>query len=175
MLEEISINPFGRRPAAVLGAALAISAFAAGNSFASSGDVFTTWQTNDGKAVVEIYRCEGAKLCGRIVWVNPRFDREGSGPFDENNPDPSLRSRRICGLQVLRGLTPDQNGEWGGGRVYDPEEGRSYNAALASRGPNEIAVTGYLGLRSLGETMIWHRRPLAASQRCEASSRRGTG
>ncbi|MDW6025466.1 DUF2147 domain-containing protein [Mesorhizobium sp. BAC0120] len=175
MLQYTSINPFGRRAVTVLGTALVASAFAAGNGAASNGDVFTTWQTNDGKAVVEIYRCEGEKLCGRIVWLNPRLQREGSGLVDANNPDPSLRNRSICGLEVLKGLTPDQNGAWDGGRVYDPEEGRSYNAALASRGPNEIAVTGYLGLRALGETMIWHKRPLAASQRCEGSSRRGTG
>src|SRR5262245_11029038 len=153
MLDAMPIEPFRRRSATVLGAMLAISYFAAGNGAASTSDVFTTWQTDDGKAVVELYRCGGSKLCGRIVWLNPRFEREGSAPVDENNPEPSLRRRPICGLEVLKGLTPDQQGAWDGGRVYDPEEGRSYNAALESKGPNEIAVTGYLGLRSLGETM----------------------
>src|SRR5262245_20218760 len=103
MLEDISIKPFGRRLVTVLGVALATLCLAAADAAASSGDVFTTWQTNDGKAVVEIYRCNGAKLCGRIVWLNPRFQKEGSGPVDANNPDPSLRKRNICGLEVLKG------------------------------------------------------------------------
>jgi uncharacterized protein (DUF2147 family) len=175
MLDYTSIKPIGRMAATMLGAALTIVYLAVGSSAAMGSNVFTTWLTNDGKAVVEIYRCEGPKLCGRIVWLDPRFEKDGSTLVDENNPEPSLRKQRICGLEVLKGLTPDQEGAWDGGRIYDPEEGRSYNAALTSKGPNEIEVTGYLGVRALGETMTWRKRPLAASQRCDSSSRHTAG
>lgn len=135
-----------------------------------AGNLLTTWLTHDGEAVVELRRCDGNKLCGRVVWLKDPVDGNGVPLKDAANPDPSLRARRICGLDVLTGLVEDRAGGWDGGKIYDPEEGRTYDAALKEAGPEKIVVTGYLGLRAMGEDMTWEKQTLTPSQRCDSRS-----
>jgi hypothetical protein len=59
-----------------------------------------TWLI-DGRAVLQISDC-GGLACGRIVWLLKPHDSQGQLRGDENNPDPALRRRRLCGLTVLR-------------------------------------------------------------------------
>jgi uncharacterized protein (DUF2147 family) len=70
----------------------------------------------------------GAAMCGRVVALG-----EGDGPdLDRLNPDPSLRSRRLCNAVLIEGLTPSRD-RWVGGRIYDPESGRTYPVEITAR------------------------------------------
>lgn len=78
----------------------------------------------------------GPQFCARVVALGaPGPDSVPA--TDSLNPNPALRSRPVCGMQVIRGLTPDQNG-WRGGIAYNPGDGtdvrftiqRSRNGAL---------------------------------------------
>jgi uncharacterized protein (DUF2147 family) len=60
---------------------------------------------------------------------------------DVNNPDRSLRSHPLVGLQVLTGFARDGS-TWTGGRAYDPKSGRSYKAKLAPGRDGSLTVTG---------------------------------
>ena len=142
---------------------------AASAGAAPAGDIATTWLTHDGQGVVEIAPC-GGKLCGRIVWLKTPTDDKGAALTDQNNPSQKLRKRPICGLAVLSGLEPDRSGGWDGGKIYDPQEGDTYDAALKLAGPDKLTVTGYLGVKALGQTFTWKRYTLPAAQRCATAA-----
>ena len=127
-------------------------------SAAQIRDVTGVWMTDDGQGVVEIERC-GDKRCGRLVWLKTPLDDAGRPLRDGNNPDPAARQRPICGLEIIKDLVLQTNGSWDSGSVYDPEEGKSYSVMLKADSNDRLEVTGYLGIKALGETMTWTRAP----------------
>ena len=107
-----------------------------GAAFAAA-PVTGRWITDDGKAIVTIGHC-GKTVCGRISRIlAPTPD---GPPVDANNPDPKLRARPIQGLQVLSGFTAD--GDSWKGRIYSPEEGKTYRSVMRRSGPDTIKVKG---------------------------------
>lgn len=131
-------------------------------------DITGVWLTDDGRAAIEIRPC-GADRCGYIVWMGP--DSEGSETAtDRNNPDPKLRSRRMCGLQIISGLRPQPDGSWGGGRVYNPESGRTFGMKIRRLSADAVRATGYIGLEFLGQSMEWRRAPNNL-RRCDRAAR----
>lgn len=133
-------------------------------------DVTGTWITHDGEGAVEIAPC-GGTLCGRIVWLKSPLGEDGKPIRDGNNPDAALRGRPVCGIEVLAGVPPRGDG-WEGGWIYDPEEGARYSVAIAPVDGDTIAVTGFVGMKALGQTFHWHRAP-ATLTRCEAKGGAG--
>ncbi|WP_294338701.1 DUF2147 domain-containing protein [uncultured Sphingomonas sp.] len=120
---------------ALLAAALLIPTTA----IAAPAPVTGRWLTVEGKAVIEIAPC-GAQLCGRIVKVLK--PRPGGPAVDANNPDPAKRRQPIEGLSILTGFTP--KGDRWGGKIYDPESGRTYRSELSAEG-NTLKVKGCFG------------------------------
>lgn len=167
------MTPFHRSMQKTIAQCLAAAAtsvgLVTGAAAAPAADIATTWLTHDGQGVVEIAPC-GGKLCGRIVWLKTPTDDKGAALTDQNNPSQRLRRRPICGLAVLNGLQPDKSGGWDGGKIYDPEEGDTYDAALKLAGPDRLTVTGYLGVKALGQTFTWKRYALPAGQRCSTAA-----
>ena len=108
------------------------------------------WVTDDGKAIVTIADC-GGTVCGRITRIlAPTPD---GPPLDANNPDQKLRKRQIMGLEVLSGFKPDGD-EWKG-RVYSPEEGKTYRSTMQRAGANTIKVKGCIAF--FCKTQNWTR------------------
>jgi uncharacterized protein (DUF2147 family) len=124
----------------------------------ASSDITGVWLTDDGKGAIEILPC-GEQRCGRIVCMKNPKDANGRVPTDQNNHDPSLRSRPICGLVIINGLKRQNDGSWGEGRVYNPENGETYDIEIRRMTPGIVTVTGYLGFRLLGESMEWRLAP----------------
>ena len=77
-----------------------------------------------------------------------------------------MRSRPICGLQVIGGLTRQPDGSLDEGWVYDPKVGKSYDAALEVYGRN-LVLTGYKGIRLLSKSFTWTKAP-PTLPRCKA-------
>lgn len=115
------------------------------------------WYDDTGKGAVEIFPC-GTNLCGRIVWLNEPLNTRGEPLTDGYNPNPAMRTRPICGLQVLGGLARQSDGTWDEGWVYDPKVGKSYDAALEMTGKNLI-LTGYKGMRLFSKSFTWTKAP----------------
>lgn len=95
------------------------------------------WLTADGDAVVAIAPC-GAALCGKIVKVTKP---------SPTNPD---GARRAIGTAVLTALTPDGDG-WKG-RLYDPRNGKTYNARVTRDG-GKLNVQGCVSV--FCRTIVW--------------------
>lgn len=127
---------------------------AAGPAVAEAG----LWIDHTGKGAVEISPC-GNKLCGTIVWLDQPLDGKGNPIVDDNNPETSKRTQPVCGLQVIGNLVQQKDGSWDKGWIYDPENGETYDLAVSIKPPNRLSVTGYLGLKLLGETYTWSRPP----------------
>ena len=118
-------------------------------------DVVGKWKLEDGSAIVEVYQ-EGDVFNGKIVWLKNPTEADGSPAVDSNNPDAKLRSRQLIGLNMLSGLK-QKGGEYSGGSIYDPGNGKTYNCSMKVEG-DVLKVRGSLDKRGLlGRTMDWFR------------------
>ena len=145
---------------ALSGASLAAAGFAlaaawSAPSLADAPSILGRWLTEDRLAVVEMAPC-GAELCGRVVWIG---DKEAPRT-DVANPDPALRARPVCDLQILGGFKQagaDAPGEWRDGWIYDPKSGKTYHAKMTLRDAATLDLRGYVGIPLFGETQVWTR------------------
>ena len=104
-------------------------------------DVVGKWNLEDGTAIVEVYK-SGDAFNGKIVWLANPTDADGAPAVDSNNPDKPLRSRKLIGLNMLSGLKAD-GGEYSGGKIYDPGNGKTYNCSMKVEGKG-LKVRGSL-------------------------------
>ena len=113
------------------------------------------WKLDDGSAIVEVYQ-QGNVYNGKIVWLAEPTEADGTPAKDINNPDKSLRSRQLIGLNMLSGLKKSGN-EYKEGKIYDPGNGKTYNCSMKLEG-DVLKVRGSLDKRGLlGRTMDWFR------------------
>ncbi|MBO5978738.1 MAG: DUF2147 domain-containing protein [Bacteroidales bacterium] len=118
-------------------------------------DVIGKWKLDDGSAIVEVYK-QGDAFNGRIVWLKEPNGPDGKPALDVNNPDKALRGRKLMGLNMLHGLKA-ADGEYSGGSIYDPGNGKTYNCSMKVEG-NTLKVRGSLDKKGLlGRTMDWFR------------------
>lgn len=103
------------RPASMVVLALACGAAGA----APPGhDALGEWWTPGFNARVRIEACGNDALCGRIVWA---WDDKPQGIADKTP---------LVGKLVIEQMKPAQPGQWSGGRLYNPEDGRDYKGSL---------------------------------------------
>lgn len=125
-------------------AALAVPALAA-------DPISGRWVTEDKSAVITIGNC-GSSVCGKIS----RFletPPDGANQRDINNPNKSLRSRKLMGMPVLTDLR--QDGDLWRGDIYDPKEGKSYRSVIRRKSSSRLEVKGCVG--PFCQTQIWTR------------------
>jgi uncharacterized protein (DUF2147 family) len=147
-------------------AAIAAAVLAAGAQAQSHpGDVSGVWIDHTGQGAVEIGPCSnlagssgGSRVCGRVVWLKNPEHRSRSG-------------KRICGAQVLGDLRRESSRLWDSGWIYNPEDEERFSAALELASADTLMVTGYLGIKLLGETFTW-KRATTSLERCATA---GTG
>lgn len=123
---------------------------------AAAADPTGTWLTEDGRARVRTELCgsDHGHLCGYVVWRNPKDDK-AQGPLDKANPDPRRQARPLLGHQMILGLKPDSDGRYAG-RIYNGDNGKSYDVSIWSEKPSELSVRGCL-LTVLCGTQTWTR------------------
>lgn len=146
---------------ALIGSGLVIASLI--HAAEEQGGIVGVWKTTDDKSEVRIYEEKG-KFFGKIVSLKepnvPAGDKSGLGgkpKTDYHNPKPELRQRPIIGLQIMTDFAPDGPGHWTGGKVYDPESGKTYKSWIALVATNRLEVRGYLGVSLLGRTVTWTR------------------
>ena len=117
--------------------------------------VLGTWKNGSGKGHVQIFKQNG-KYYGKITWLRDANDAEGKPKVDRKNANPSLRSKPLIGLVMLRDFTYN-DGEWSGGRIYNPSDGKEYKGNIRIKDPNTLLVRGYIGFSFFGKTDTWTR------------------
>ena len=116
----------------------------------TAGEIVGLWDTNDG-AEVEIYERDGSYY-GRFARF---YDDPPAGGIDSHNPDPALRTRSLVGADFILKFE-FLDGKWKNGRIYNPENGKDYEADLELDG-EVLKVRGWLWFRLLGRTVRWTR------------------
>lgn len=143
MIARSTLRPFA---AALLAAFFLVpSATLAADPHGLTGD----WKTPGG-SVIRLAPCAAA-LCLRVVSLSPT----APGNRDQNNPDPSLRNRPICNLEIGAGFKPEGD-QATGGHIYDPMSGKTYKANIKLDG-DTLQLRGYIGIAAFGRTESWQR------------------
>lgn len=121
-----------------------------------AADVTGLWIDHTGQGAVEITPC-GDRICGRVVWLKNPSHKSKSGKL-------------ICGTQILGDLQRQPGNAWESGWIYNPEDEERFSAALKLTNVNTLQVTGYLGIKLLGETFTW-KRSTGPLERCAPGTR----
>jgi uncharacterized protein (DUF2147 family) len=117
-----------------------------------------TEPTDKGYAHVEVTRHHDLYE-GRVVWLSepdfPLGDVEAGRPkADRLNPDPRLRGQPILGMSLMTGFRYSK-GTWKGGRIYDPETGKTYKCIIKLDDDGTLKLRGYIGISLIGRTAVW--------------------
>jgi uncharacterized protein (DUF2147 family) len=128
----------------------------------ASGIILGQWITDSKDLIVEVYRVDDAYKA-RIVWVS---DKEPNKRVDDKNPDPSLRSRKVVGMDVLEGLTYNKQEDcWENGEIYDATSGKTWSASVKLQDDETLIVRGYWGFKIFGKTLRFKKyRQLSTSR-----------
>jgi len=122
-----------------------------------------TWTTDGGKSQIAITAAPDGTFRGHIVglkeplYTNPKEGTPGTPKVDRHNPDPSLKTRPLIGLQILDGFQAAGPDRWEKGRIYDPENGKTYQCRMKLSAPNRLEVRGFIGISLIGRTTVWTR------------------
>jgi uncharacterized protein (DUF2147 family) len=114
-----------------------------------SESVLGEWLSENKDAKINIYK-QNAKLFGKIIWV------QTADAKDDNNPNPELRNKPLIGLVMLSNFEADGKDTWTGGKIYDPESGKTYSCNMKQKGKS-LQLHGYVGLPMFGRTSVWTR------------------
>jgi uncharacterized protein (DUF2147 family) len=137
---------------------LIILCFVASHSFAQQADaVVGVWKNGEGTGMVQIYK-KGEKYFGKLVWLKVPNDTDGKPRTDINNPEASLKSRQLKGLENLRDFVFKGENKWEEGRIYDPKTGSDYSCEMKLIDENTLEVRGYIGVSLFGRTDVWKRQ-----------------
>jgi len=111
-----------------------------------AGDATGLWLTETGDSKVRIARC-GAGYCGTLASV--------SGPgLDSQNPDASLKGRKLVGVQIM--TANRAKGDGFEGTLYNPKDGKTYAGSMVLKGPNAVEVSGCV-MSVFCKTQTWKR------------------
>ena len=133
---------------------------------AKSDDILGLWKTQPSKKGFSHVMVEkkGDKYFGTIVFLSkPKYGEEegpelvGHNKIDKNNPDKVKRTQPIVGLQILKDFKYDDDNAWDDGKIYDPNNGKTYKCVIKNKVKNQLYVRGYVGISIFGRTTTWTR------------------
>ncbi len=131
--------------------------------WAGSDDILGTWLNQKQDAKIEVFKC-GGNYCGKIVWlkipVYPADSKEGTPgteKVDTKNPDAGRRKTPIMGLQIMDGLQFSGENLWKNGKIYDPDNGKTYSAKATLVSHEQLDLRGFIGFSLIGRTEKWTR------------------
>jgi len=127
-------------------------------TMAAADRVCGKWELDQKNLVIQVYK-EGAEYKAKIVWFDDHDDtRELDHWTDNLNPDPTLRNRKILGMNVLENLSynPTSN-TWENGMIYDAKHGRQWNSSAYIDKDGLLKVKGYWHFKFIGRTLTFKR------------------
>lgn len=111
----------------------------AGAAAAQPGGVQGDWIVQGGQAKVRIAPCAGqpSQMCGQLI--NPK-----TGAVVKGEP-------------FITGFKPAGPNRWGGGKIRNPQDGKTYNSKMALNADGALAVSGCVLVVCKAQT--WKRAP----------------
>ncbi len=118
-------------------------------------DIVGKWSSETGEGQIEIYP-RGGKYFGKLVWVKEPNDEKGKPKTDLKNPNASLRTKPLLGLEILKDFVFEDN-RWTDGTIYDPKTGKTYSCNLSLKENGQLNIRGYIGISLIGRSESWKR------------------
>ncbi len=118
--------------------------------------VLGKWKTIDDKtgkprSVVEIYEQSG-KIYGKIADIFDQGKRDSKCDKCTGND----HNKPVLGLVIIKGLVKDDD-EFNGGKIIDPESGKTYKCFIKLVSKDKLEVRGYIGFALIGRSQNWIR------------------
>lgn len=116
------------------------------------------WESVDGEVKLhfDIFKQDG-KYFGKLLWASNMYESDGKTPkMDFKNPDKKLQSRSRQNIVNITNLEYE-DGEYTGGKLYNPSDGDTYSLKAKLKNADELNFRGYLGISLLGKTMKFKR------------------
>ena len=134
----------------------------AGNGIATTSNcdqIIGMWMASEKNIVVQVYK-DGDSFKASIVWFDDSDDK--TKPMDERldykNPDKSLRTRKVLGMQVLKNLAYNaSSNSWENGIIYDAKNGHEWNSCASIDKDGALKVTGYWHFKFIGKSIKFSR------------------
>jgi len=126
-------------------------------NFLSAQSVFGKWKTIDDrtgkpKGIINIYKKDG-EMYGFIE----KILEEGKEDALCVKCDGKLKDEPIIGMEIIKGGEKNEDGEWKGKHLFDPEQAMTFRFKIWLNPDNEdeLKVRGYLAF--LFRTQTWLR------------------
>lgn len=111
------------------------------------------WITETGNLEIALAPC-GARLCGTVVRV--MANRAMAAQARQTRP-------AHIGLEILTDVR--REGDHYRGRIFNREDGRTYDCHIRVQGDGSLQVRAYVVLPLLGRTQVWRRPPAPSTPR----------
>jgi uncharacterized protein (DUF2147 family) len=121
---------------------------------ASADELVGVWESLDHTFKIEIFKA-ATDYEAHLLYGNHVVEKDGTFKTDAKNPDPSLRSRSLKGIVLIKGLIWDK-GQWSGGTLYDGSSGSTYQCKAEIR-DGILLLRGFRGTPLFGETIKLQR------------------
>ncbi|MCK9381216.1 MAG: DUF2147 domain-containing protein [Sulfuritalea sp.] len=140
---------------------LCVAAFAAGVTLAACAQSMSPvglWQTIDDetkkpKSFVRITEKDGL-ISGAIEKIVDPAKQDSK--CDECASDDPRKGKPVIGMTILSDLKKDGDDVWSGGRILDPNNGKTYNAKVTLiEGGKKLEMRG--SILFIGRTQTWIR------------------
>ncbi|MDO4759018.1 MAG: DUF2147 domain-containing protein [Rikenellaceae bacterium] len=93
---------------------------------------------------------------GQIIWLMNPNNEDGSRKYDVKNPNPELRKVPSDQVVIIYGLKYNaEDNCWDGGKVYKPNNGKTYRCEISFKDAKTLRVKGSLGPISLSR--YWNK------------------
>ena len=116
-----------------------------------------TWLEEKKQSHIEIYQIDNDTYEGKIVWLAEPLNELGEIKLDKENPDKSLRHRKIQNLIIIEKLQFIETNQWSNGSIYDARSGKTYSLNAKLEDQNTLFMRGYIGFSLIGKTTRWTR------------------
>jgi uncharacterized protein (DUF2147 family) len=121
-------------------------------------DIYGKWHSLENNLDIRVFNQNG-EIKSEVIWFKLDNGMKSMAEWtDTKNPDKALRSRKILGLSVLKGMVYDVKGKtWEHGTIYDAMSGRYWDATAYITKDGLLKVKGYWHFKFIGRTMTFKR------------------
>jgi uncharacterized protein (DUF2147 family) len=132
------------------------------NLFSFTGnEIVGKWLTENGKSIIKIEKIDDS-FQGKIIWLKepiyPKDDKNaGKEKMDIHNPDKNKRTNKLVGLKLLWGFHFKKD-KWIGGKIYDPESGKTYFCKIQMDKSGNLKIKGSIDKWGMiGRSTVWEK------------------
>jgi uncharacterized protein (DUF2147 family) len=136
---------------------LITTVFVKGQSVPARERICGKWESLSKELRILVY-VQNNQFKAKLIWFSNTEGKPMNYWTDIHNPDPALRSRKLLGMSILRGLSYNAGtNTWENGMVYDSRHGREWNASAYIGKKGELHVRGYWHFKFIGKTITFRR------------------